>query len=35
MSVTYLVKGTDGSESTATTSISVGGASGFANTWAD
>jgi flagellin len=32
MSVTYLVKGTDGSESTATTSISVGGASGFANT---
>jgi flagellin len=32
MSVTYLVKGTEGSESTATTSISVGGASGFANT---
>jgi flagellin len=28
MSVTYLVKGADGSESTATTSISVGGTSG-------
>jgi flagellin len=32
MAVTYLVKGSNGTESTATTSISVGGNSGYANT---
>ena len=32
MSVTYLVKGSNGSETTATTSISTGGNSGFSNT---